>query len=110
MVTLLGTITEVRFIQPENADPSMVVTLSGIVIEVRPVQPENAELPIVETVSGMVKEVRLVQPENALFPMFVRPSVNVTSFRLSLQYWVTQDGLRSDFQIKIFIWLHPENA
>ena len=39
LVTLLGMVTEVRPVQPWNAEPPMLVTLLGMVTEVRPVQP-----------------------------------------------------------------------
>jgi hypothetical protein len=42
LVTLLGIVTLVRPVQPENAYAAMLVTLLGIVTLVRPVQPENA--------------------------------------------------------------------
>ena len=41
------------------------VTPSGMMTEVRPVQPENAELPMLVTLSGIVTDVSPVQPENA---------------------------------------------
>ena len=42
LVTLLGIVTLVRLVQPENAMIPMLVTLLGIVTLVRLVQPENA--------------------------------------------------------------------
>jgi hypothetical protein len=39
LVTLLGIVTLVRPVQPENAEDPMLVTLLGIVTLVRPVQP-----------------------------------------------------------------------
>ena len=42
LVTLLGIVTLVRLVQPENASFPMLVTLLGIVTLVRLVQPENA--------------------------------------------------------------------
>ena len=36
----------VKPVQPENAEPPIVVTLEGIFMLVKPVQPSNAECPI----------------------------------------------------------------
>jgi hypothetical protein len=44
LVTLLGIVTLVRPVQPENAAYAMLVTLLGMVMLVRPVQPENARV------------------------------------------------------------------
>jgi hypothetical protein len=41
LVTLLGMVTDVSPLQPENAIWSMLVTLLGIFTEVRPLQPLN---------------------------------------------------------------------
>ena len=48
----------------------MLVTLSGIVTDVRPLQPENAEAPISITLSGITTDVRPLHL-NALSPMLV---------------------------------------
>ncbi len=45
LVTLLGIVTLVRLLQPENAESPMLVTLLGIVTLVRLLQPENALVP-----------------------------------------------------------------
>jgi hypothetical protein len=42
LVTEAGIVTDVRPLQPENAEDSMLVTESGIVTDERPLQPENA--------------------------------------------------------------------
>ena len=42
-----------------------------IVTDVRPLQPENAELPMLVTLLGMVMEVKPVQPSKAWMPMLV---------------------------------------
>ena len=62
LVTLLGIVTLVRLVQPENAQSPMLVTLLGIVTLVRLVQSENAASPMLVTLLGIVTLVRLVQP------------------------------------------------
>ena len=42
LVTLDGIVTDVRPLQPENAEDPMLVTLDGIVTDVRPLQASNA--------------------------------------------------------------------
>ena len=64
-------VMEVRPVQPEKADPPMLVSPSGRVMEVRPVQPEKADSPMLVSPSGRVMEVRPVQTEKALSPIFV---------------------------------------
>ena len=39
LVTLDGIVTDVRLLQPENAEDPMLVTLDGIVTDDRPLQP-----------------------------------------------------------------------
>ena len=51
----------VRFVQPEKAEPPMLVTLLGIVILVRSVQPEKALRPMLVTLLGIVTDVKLEQ-------------------------------------------------
>jgi len=59
---LVGKVTEVRLVQPENALlPILVFPLVGKVTEVRLVQPWNAFAPIFVTPDGIFMEVRLVQ-------------------------------------------------
>ena len=58
MGVVLLTLTIVKELQPEKADPPMLVTLSGMVMEVRLVQCSKASLPMVVTLLGMVTEVR----------------------------------------------------
>ena len=45
-----------------NASVCIVATFAGIVTEVRPVQPLNAEAPIIVIVEGIVTEVNPVIP------------------------------------------------
>ena len=49
LVTLVGIVTVVSPLQPENAYSPMLVTLDGIVTDVSPLQPENAEDPMLVT-------------------------------------------------------------
>jgi hypothetical protein len=60
--------TVLKVLQPENAEPAMLVTDAGIVIDDIPLQPENAELPIelTQELESNETEIRSVQPENAL--------------------------------------------
>ena len=53
-------------VQPENADPSILITLAGIVILAKPVQSEKAESPIEVTLpsSGITL---VLQPAINLF-------------------------------------------
>ena len=46
---VLGIVTELNPLQPENAELPIEVTLFGMVIEAKPLQFANAELPIVVT-------------------------------------------------------------
>ena len=46
-------------LQPENAEPPMLVTPSGIVISVKPLQPLNAEYSIFVTPFGIVMFAKL---------------------------------------------------
>ena len=55
LVTLLGMVTEVRPVQPRNAEPPMLVTLLGMVTEVRPVQPSYLQLIVYQL--SMIKTV-----------------------------------------------------
>ena len=68
LVTLLGMVTLVRLVQPENAQSPMLVTLLGMVTLVRLVQSANAQSPMLVTLLGMVTLVRLVQSSNAIVP------------------------------------------
>ena len=63
LVTLLGIVTLVRPLQPENAWFSMLVTLLGIVTLVMPLQPENACFSMLVTLLGIVTLVRPLQLE-----------------------------------------------
>ena len=60
--------TVLKVLQPENAEPAMLVTDAGIVIDIIPLQPANAELPIEVTQDLELNETEIssVQPENAL--------------------------------------------
>ena len=69
LVTLLGIVTLVSQLQPENAEDPIIATLFGIVTFVSPLQPENAEDPMPVTLSGIVTPVSPLQPENAEGPM-----------------------------------------
>ena len=60
-VTLSGIVTEVKLEQLVNILFAIVVMLS-ILTEVKPVQPENAEVPTVVTLLEIVTEVKPVQP------------------------------------------------
>ena len=57
-----------RPLQPENAEPPMLVTESGIVTDVRPLQPENAELPMLVTEFGIWP---LFTPHTTVSPFIV---------------------------------------
>ena len=88
-VTLLGIVTFVSEVQPENTEPlspfPIEVTLSGIVTLVSEVQSANAELPIEVTLFGIVTLVSEVQPENADSPIEdVTPLPMTTSVNLAL--------------------------
>ena len=61
LVLFVLTLNFVKLLQPENAEPPIVVTLSGIVMFVKLLQPENTSLPIVVTLSGIVTLVKLLQ-------------------------------------------------
>ena len=50
-------VTEVKPLQPLNAQSPIEVTPVGMVTEVKPLQPLNAEFPIDVTPVGMVTEV-----------------------------------------------------
>ena len=80
LVTLDGIVTDVRPLQPENAEAPMLVTLEGIVNDVRPLQFQNATLLINLTPSGIFTEdghvpltpikkrpSRITKPSGALF-------------------------------------------
>ena len=71
LVTLVGIVTLVKLVQPENAEFPMSRTLLGIVMLVTLVQFWNAWSPMLVTLVGIVTLVRLVQPENASSPMLV---------------------------------------
>ena len=57
-MTLLGIVTLVRPLQPENAWDPILITLLGIVTLIRPLQPPNAPFPILVTLLGIVTLVR----------------------------------------------------
>lgn len=59
---------DVKPVQPEKADPPIVVTEVGISMEVKPVQPENAITPISVTEDGISMAVKLVQPKKMAPP------------------------------------------
>ena len=59
-VTEFGMVTEVKPVQPKNADTPMPVTEFGMVTEVKPVQPENADPPMLVTEFGITV---VLQPE-----------------------------------------------
>mgnify|MGYP003327605298 CR=1 FL=1 len=67
----LGIVTEVRAVQPEKAEPPMLVTLLEMVTEVRPLQPLKADCPMLVTLLGIVTEVKPLQPEKAESPILV---------------------------------------
>ena len=66
---LLGMLIDVRA-QLENILPLMLVILSGMVIEFKQLQSKNAASPMLITLSGIVIVVAL-QPLNAYLPMVV---------------------------------------
>ena len=53
-VTLFGIVRDVKFVQLENADSSILFTLLGIDREVMPLHPKKAFLPMVVTPSLIV--------------------------------------------------------
>ena len=55
MLTLLGIVTEVSFLQYSKAPSSIIPTLSGIVIDVSDEQPAKALYPILVTPLGMME-------------------------------------------------------
>ena len=63
LVTELGSVIDVRLVQPEKAPPPILVTELGIVIDVRLVQPEKVPSPIFVTELGIVIDVRLVHSQ-----------------------------------------------
>ena len=107
LVTLTGIITLVRPVQrwkrPSiiQSAPSEIVTFvspvqslkadscayvaAGITTLVSPVQPSNVQALIVSTLSGIVMLVSAIHPENALYPMYIKPSGNVTPFKVFLR-------------------------
>ena len=56
----------------------MLLTPLSIFTDVRPLQPENAEAPMLVTDDGIVTDVRLLQPSNAESLMLVEPFATVT--------------------------------
>ena len=52
LVTLLGMISSLIPLHPENAKSSILATLSGIIISVSPVQPSKAPVPILTVLFG----------------------------------------------------------
>ena len=90
LVTELGIVMEVRFIQEWNVCWPILVNKGfvGNVTEDRIEQPWNALLPILVTELGIVMEVRLVQFRNAPRLIFVSPIGNVTEVRPE-QSWNT---------------------
>ena len=54
LVTELGIVTEVRLLQPKNANSPILLTDSGMVTEVRLLHSENANSPILITDSGIL--------------------------------------------------------
>ena len=67
--TPLPIATFVSPLQPENAEPPILLTLSGIVMLVKLVQPRNTEPPILVTPSGITTLVKPLQSWNVSFPM-----------------------------------------
>ena len=68
-------------LHPENAEELRFVTLSGIETDVRAVQPENADEEIFRSVEGRTKFPSEVALENALVPIVSNPSLNVAVFK-----------------------------
>ena len=48
-------VTEVRLLQPEKADPPILVTLLGMVTEVRLLQPRKVDVPMLVTLLGITR-------------------------------------------------------
>ena len=81
LVTLLGIVIEVNFVQPENALLPMLVTLLGITVVLQPAISVLVAVSIMQFApfpelyfvfpSATTIEVKPVQPENALLPMLV---------------------------------------
>ncbi len=71
LVTLEGIATDVRPLQPRNAQSPMLVTPEGIVTDVSLLQPLNAPNSMRVTLEGIVTDVRPLQLENAYAPMLV---------------------------------------
>ena len=69
--------TEVKPVQPLNAELPITDTDSGIVTEVKPVQPEKAEPPILVTDEGIVTEAKPLNPEHKSDGIFSTLSPNV---------------------------------
>jgi len=68
-----STMMEVRPLQPEKADPPMLVTLLGIVTDLRPLQLEKVAYSMLVTLLGIVTDLRPLQPsylQNALYQQF----------------------------------------
>ena len=59
-------VTDVKLLQPEKAQPPILVTEFGMVTDVKPLQPEKASHPILVTEFGMVTDVKPLQPEYLL--------------------------------------------
>ena len=55
----------VKPLQPENADPKILVTDAGISTDVKPLQLRNAYPKILVTDAGISTEVKPLQPRNA---------------------------------------------
>ena len=71
VVILLGSVTEIRPVQPSKASYLIVVTLLGIVTEVRPVQFAKAYSPILVILFGILISVRADCPLKASFAILV---------------------------------------
>ena len=73
--------TDIRPLQPLNAEVPMELTEFPMVTNVKPLQPENAEFPMEVTELGMVTDVKPLHPENAEFPMEVTEFPMVTDVK-----------------------------
>ena len=77
LVTLLGIVTLVNELQPENAEEPMLVTLLGIVTLVNEVQLWKAYSPMLVTLLGIVTLARPPGMATSVFPSFVNKSPDV---------------------------------
>ena len=66
----------------------MLVTLEGITTEVKPLQPLNADCPMLVTLEGISTDVKALQPENAYSPMLVTLEVILVFLHPAIKVFV----------------------